>query len=220
MGKKFYTINMTQKNDIYINLGLFGDVTFVRENEKAGALPLALRDIDEKFSSIIVVRPENSAKSLSDLKGSRFMFGSKFSTSGHLIPRYFMSLNNIKPENFFGSVDFNGAHNKTILSVINGHSDAGVTNYKIIEEILLDGRIHKRKIRASRESPTYTDYIWSAQETMDIISREKLINALLSLTLYKPETKTILESVKSNHYLPESIENFQQPKQIALKTGI
>jgi len=91
---------------------------------------------------------------------------------------------------------------------------------KLSKIILLDRRIHKSKMRASWESPTYTDYIWSAQETMDIISREKLINALLSLTFYKPETKTILESVKANHYLPKSIENFQQLKQIFLKMGI
>jgi len=203
-----------------IDLALFGGVTFVRANEKAGAVPLVLRDIDEKFSSIIVVNPENPAKSLSDLKGSRFMFGSKLSTSGHLMPRYFMNLNDIKPEKFFETVGFSGAHDKTILSVINGHSDAGVANSKIIEEMLSDGRIHKNKIRVLWESPTYTDYVWAVQENMDITSREKLINAFLSLTLYKPETRTILESVKANYYLPASIENFQQLRQIVLKTNI
>jgi phosphonate transport system substrate-binding protein len=52
------------------------------------AIPIAQRAEDEKFISRYIVPVNSPAKSLQDLKGKTFAFGSPSSTSGHLMPRF------------------------------------------------------------------------------------------------------------------------------------
>src|SRR5713226_8972349 len=75
-----------------IDLAWLGGFTFVQVRLRTGnAIPIAQRVEDEKFISYFIVPASSSAKSLQDLKGKTFAFGSPSSTSGHLMPRYFLS---------------------------------------------------------------------------------------------------------------------------------
>ena len=77
----------------------YGGFTFVQTRKRTGdAIPLVSREEDLKFHSKFITRPETGIKSLADLKGKTFSFGSVSSTSGHLMPRYFLLQNGINPE--------------------------------------------------------------------------------------------------------------------------
>ncbi|HCH78258.1 MAG TPA: putative selenate ABC transporter substrate-binding protein, partial [Pseudomonas sp.] len=96
-----------------LDLAWLGGFTFVQTRLKTGdAIPLVQREQDEQFTSkFITADPE--VKSMADLKGKTFAFGSVSSTSGSLMPRYFMLKDGIQPEQFFKRIAYSGAHDAT-----------------------------------------------------------------------------------------------------------
>lgn len=79
------------------------------------------------YYGAIIVRSDTGINRLEDLKGKRFSFGDPISTSGHVFPRKILIENNINPETDFSNVIFSGAHDATVLSVLNKKVDAGAT---------------------------------------------------------------------------------------------
>src|SRR5215831_6727276 len=72
-----------------LDLAWLGGFTFVQARLRTGnAIPIAQRAEDEKFTSKFIANSASGIKSLADLKGKNFSFGSVSSTSGHLMPRY------------------------------------------------------------------------------------------------------------------------------------
>ncbi|MCX5938724.1 MAG: phosphate/phosphite/phosphonate ABC transporter substrate-binding protein, partial [Cyanobium sp. LacPavin_0920_WC12_MAG_62_9] len=87
----------------------FGGLTGVQATLlKPGARMIAQRDIDAQFYSVFIantasgLKPIRNVKGLSELKGKRFTFGSESSTSGRLMPQYFLSQAGVKLSDFAG----------------------------------------------------------------------------------------------------------------------
>ena len=71
---------------------------------------------------------------LEDLKGKSFTFGSESSTSGHLMPRYFLTEAGIDPNtDFNGKPNFSGSHDTTYKLVESGAFKAGALNVSVWE---------------------------------------------------------------------------------------
>ena len=92
-----------------LDLVWFGGLTGVQARlQTPGARVLAQRDIDAEFTSVFIangasgLRPFTSADQLVELKGRRLAFGSESSTSGRLMPQFFMGENGVKPEDLAG----------------------------------------------------------------------------------------------------------------------
>src|SRR5206468_9938145 len=83
-----------------LDLAWLGGFTFVQAKLRTNgtAIPIVQRAEDEKFTSRFIVPLDSTAKSLADLKGKTFAFGSPSSTSGHLMPRYYLMKAGIDPD--------------------------------------------------------------------------------------------------------------------------
>lgn len=79
------------------------------------------------YYGAIIVRSDSGINTVNDLKGKSFSFGDPISTSGHVFPRKILIENNINPERDFSNLIFSGAHDATVLSVLNKKVDAGAT---------------------------------------------------------------------------------------------
>jgi phosphonate transport system substrate-binding protein len=92
---------------------------------------LVKTNLDGSFTyhSIGIARADSGVASLADLEGKTFGFGDPNSTSGYLIPLVEIpeAGYSMTPGEFFGDVVFTGGHEQTILAVVNGDVDAGVT---------------------------------------------------------------------------------------------
>ena len=114
-----------------LDLAWLGGFTFVQVHQKTGnAIPLVQREQDAQFTSKFITS-DPSVQSLADLKGKTFAFGSVSSTSGSLMPRYFMLGDDIKPEEFFSRVAYSGAHDATAAWVQAGKVAGGVLNASV-----------------------------------------------------------------------------------------
>ena len=121
-----------------LDLVWFGGLTGVQASlQKPGAQMLAQRDIDAQFYTVFIanarsgLKPIQSQKGLVTLKGKRFTFGSESSTSGRLMPQYFLAQAGVKLADFAGGAPgFSGSHDATIALVQSGTYDAGVSMSK------------------------------------------------------------------------------------------
>ncbi|KTC36186.1 phosphonate ABC transporter substrate-binding protein, partial [Pseudomonas putida] len=176
-----------------LDMAWLGGFTFVQVNQKTGnAIPLVQREQDAEFTSKFITSDPN-VKSLADLKGKSFAFGSISSTSGSLMPRYFMLQDNIKPETYFSRVAYSGAHDATAAWVQAGKVDAGVLNASVWQKLVDSGKVDTNKVKVFATTPTYFDYNWTVRGTLDPALAEKLKQAFLALDPAKPADKAILD---------------------------
>ncbi|HCP57184.1 MAG TPA: putative selenate ABC transporter substrate-binding protein, partial [Pseudomonas sp.] len=144
-----------------LDMAWLGGFTFVQTRLKTGnAVPLVQREQDAEFTSKFI-SADPAVKSVKDLKGKTFAFGSVSSTSGSLMPRYFMLKDGIKPEEFFSRVAYSGAHDATAAWVQAGKADGGVLNASVWDKLVATGKVDTTKVKVIATTPTYYDYNWT-----------------------------------------------------------
>ncbi|MFK8332925.1 putative selenate ABC transporter substrate-binding protein [Pseudomonas sp. BJa5] len=193
-----------------LDMAWLGGFTFVQVHLKSpNATPLVQREQDAKFTSkFITANPK--VKSLADLKGKTFAFGSISSTSGSLMPRYFMLKDdNIKPETYFSRVAYSGAHDATAAWVQAGKVDAGVLNASVWQKLVDAGKVDTSKVRVFATTPSYYDYNWTVRGNLDPALKEKIKQAFLALDPAKPKDKAILDLQAASRFIETKPDNYK-----------
>ena len=204
-----------------VDLAWFGGFTFVQASQRSGGkvLPLVQREEDEKFRSVFITT-NPAIKSLADLKGHNFSFGSQSSTSGHLMPRSFLLGAGIDPDRDMKRVAYSGAHDATVAAVASGKVDAGALNISVWEKLLADNKVDASKVRVFYTTPPYFDYNWSVHADMPAATREKLARAFLELTPETPEGREILALQRATRFLATKPENYKGIESAARNAGL
>ncbi|MFP5425788.1 MAG: putative selenate ABC transporter substrate-binding protein [Gammaproteobacteria bacterium] len=204
-----------------LDLAWLGGFTFVQVHLKdPSATPLVQREQDAKFTSKFITADPN-VKSLADLKGKTFAFGSVSSTSGSLMPRYFMLKNdNIKPETYFSRVAYSGAHDATVAWVQAGKADAGVLNASVWQKLVDAGKVDTDKVKVFATTPTYYDYNWTVRGNMDAGLKAKIKQAFLDLDPANPEHKAILDLQAASRFIETSPDNYKGTEEAAREAGL
>jgi phosphonate transport system substrate-binding protein len=160
-----------------LDLVWFGGLTGVQARlQTPGARVLAQRDVDAAFHSLFIgnreatagLQPIRSAADLKQLRGRRFTFGSESSTSGRLMPQYFLQQGGVKLTDFAGGgPGFSGSHDATIALVQSGAYEAGAVNEQVWTSGLRKGTVDRSKVVVLWRTPPYPDYHWIAQGNLD-----------------------------------------------------
>ncbi|MBS7663402.1 putative selenate ABC transporter substrate-binding protein [Pseudomonas lalucatii] len=203
-----------------IDMAWLGGFTFVQVRLKSGdAIPLVQRAEDEKFTSKII-SADPAVHSLQDLKGKTFAFGSVSSTSGSLMPRYFMLQDGIQPEDFFSRIAYSGAHDATAAWVQAGKADGGVLNASVWDKLVAAGKVDSDKVRVIATTPPYYDYNWTVRGGLDPALRDKLKAAFLALDPANPEHKAILDLQAASRFIETQAQNYQGIEEAARAAGL
>ena len=203
-----------------LDMAWLGGFTFVQTRLKTGnSIPLVQREQDEKFTSkYITANP--AVKSLQDLKGKTFAFGSVSSTSGSLMPRFFMLKDGIKPEEFFSRVAYSGAHDATVAWVQAGKVDGGVLNASVWDKLVAAGKVDTRKVVVLGTTAPYYDYNWTVRGNLDPALTDKIKAAFLALDPAKPADKAILDLQAASRFIPTKAENYTGIEEAARAAGL
>ncbi|MEO6317540.1 MAG: putative selenate ABC transporter substrate-binding protein [Acidimicrobiales bacterium] len=214
-----------------LDLVWFGGLTGVQARlETPGAEVIAERDIDQTFRSVFIanaasgIEPVDDVEALDVVAGRRFTFGSESSTSGRLMPQYFLAQAGVTDESFAGAPGFSGSHDKTIELVEAGTFEAGVLNEQVWLARLEDGSVDEAKVEVIFQSPTYHDYHWILQP--DAAARlgdgfaDKVRRALTELSTDDPEEAAILELFGAEAFVPASPDNYTEIEQIGRDLGL
>jgi phosphonate transport system substrate-binding protein len=205
-----------------LDLAWLGGFTFVqaRLRTKGTAIPIVQRAEDEKFTSKFIVPAGSSAKSLGELKGKTFAFGSPSSTSGHLMPRYFLLQAGIDADKDFKNVAFSGAHDATVAFVAGGRAEAGVLNASVWDKLVQAKNPNALKIRVLATTPPYYDYNWTVRGDLDPALVKKLTAAFLKLDPARPADKAILDLQRASRFVPTKASNYDGIENAAKSAGL
>lgn len=192
-----------------LDMAWLGGFTFVQVYLKTGnAIPLVQREQDAEFISNFITA-NSEVNSLADLKGKTFAFGSISSTSGSLMPRYFMLQDGIQPESFFSRIGYSGAHDATAAWVQAGRVDAGVLNASVWDKLVANDKVDTGKVRVFATTPTYYDYNWTVRGTLDPALAEKIKQAFLALDPANPAHKEILDLQAASRFIETEPANYK-----------
>ena len=155
-----------------------------------------------------VVEGLATAKTLADLKGKTFAFGAPSSTSGSLMPRYFLLQAGINPEKDFKTVAFSGAHDATVAFVAASRAEAGVLNASVWDKLVEAKNPNAAKVRVLATTPTYYDYNWTVRPGLDPALTRKLADAFLKLDPANPAHKEIMALQRASKFIPTKSSNY------------
>ncbi len=205
-----------------LDLAWLGGFTYVqaRLRTNGGAMPIVQRAEDAIFTSRFIVPVDSTAKTLADLKGKTFAFGSPSSTSGSLMPRYYLLQAGIDPERDFKSVAFSGAHDATVAFVAAGRAEAGVLNASVLDKLIENKNPNAAKVRVLSVTPPYFDYNWTVRPGMDAALTKKLTDAFLKLDPANPEMKAILDLQRASRFIPTQSSNYDSIEAAAKSAGL
>lgn len=225
-----YTAAVTAFKVGDLDLVWFGGLTGVQARlQVPGAQAIAQRDIDERFHSVFIANKKSGITAIADasqlqqLKRKTFTFGSESSTSGRLMPQYFLKQAGVKLEDFAGKPGFSGSHDKTIKLVEAGTFEAGVLNEQVWLERVKAGEVDLDKVEVIWRSPPYYDYHWvinpGVNDRYDRPFVEEVQGALLKLDPTVPEHKEILDLFGAEKFIPTQNSNYANIEAVGREIG-
>ncbi|MBK7877386.1 MAG: putative selenate ABC transporter substrate-binding protein [Planctomycetes bacterium] len=183
-----------------LQLAWFGGLTGLRARQRVeGAQVIVCGKIDREFKTYFVANKASGLAKSDEfpmaLKGKKFTFGSDSSTSGRLMPEFFIRKHTkLSPKEFFGvENNFSGGHDKTAKLVEAGTFDAGAMDFKQYEKMVAEFKkepksekgIDPDKVQVIWVTPTYVDYHFTAHPKLDAAFgagfTKKLQQALIEL---------------------------------------
>ena len=205
-----------------VDMVWYGGFTFVQARIRSNnnVIPLVQRAEDEKFRSVFITRTDAGINKLEDLKGKTLSFGSPSSTSGHLMPRYFLQQAKIEPDKDLKQIAFSGAHDATIAAVAGGKVQAGALNISVWEKFVNDKKVDTSQVKVFYTTPPYYDYNWTVRSDLDPKLREAITKAFLDLSMDTSEGKAILELQRASKFIPTKPENYASIEAAARAAGL
>jgi len=203
-----------------VDLAWLGGFTFVQAHLKTGnAVPLVQREQDQAFTSKFITA-DPTVTGVMDLEGKTFAFGSVSSTSGHLMPRYFMMQEGIVPETFFSRVAYSGAHDATAAWVASGKVAGGVLNASVWDKLVTNGKVDTGKVRVFATTPAYYDYNWTVRGNLNPALQAKIRAAFLALDPENPRHRKILDLQSASRFIETRAENYAGIENAARAAGL
>ena len=206
-----------------VQMAWFGGLTGVQARSAVpGSVAIAQRIRDAAFHSKFIVQSGLDVAQLEDLAGLSFTFGSESSTSGYLMPRFFLSRVGIDPDvDFSGKANFSGSHDKTWSLVQSGAFQAGALSEAVWDQAVNQERVDTTKVREFYTTPAYFDYNWTVRGDVDtrfgVGFTDRLQRALLALDA---SHESILQLFSAQGFIETKNENYSAIQEVATTLGI
>jgi len=208
----------------------YGGLTGVQARlQVEDAQAIVQRDFDDQFHSLFIanvesgITPFEDLSGLARLKGHTFTFGSESSTSGRLMPQYYLNQAGVSLDDFRGEPGFSGAHDVTIDLVESGTYETGALNEQVWEDRVEAGEVDLDKVQVIWRTPSFYDYHWVIRP--DVTERygedfiQRVTQAFLSLDKDNPEHEEILDLFNAESFTVTENENYLQIEAVAREIG-
>lgn len=201
-----------------IDLAWFGGLTGVQARALVeGSEAIAQRPQDEKFQSVFIKQKSlTDVTSLETAKGHSLAFGSESSTSGHLMPRFFITQAGLNPEtDFNGTPVYSGSHDKTYGLVEAGSVEIGSVNKQYWDKAVKENKVDLNKIEVFYTTPEYYDYNWTISNIdakFGAGTKEKIKSAILAADANSSEVMKLLSAEK---FIAAKNDNYKSIEEVA-----
>lgn len=191
------------------DLGFIGPAPFVIATQNTKKPLQVIVGLNTKsngyFHSVIIVKNTSSIRSLQDLKGKTFAFGSPQSTLSYFMPMHLLKKHKLDKK--LSDIVFLGKHDRVAKYIIMGKYDAGGIKQSVANK-------YKKYIKIIAKTQDVPDFVIVASANMPKQTVQKIREALL-----KPEAQKLAKFIKpsATGFRKREKKDYNQLKNIMLK---
>ena len=222
---KTYAAAVTAFKNNQVQMAWFGGLSGLQARLAVpGSKAIVQGQEDKQFSTYFIARASLGLKPDAQLpdaiRGKTFTFGAKDSTSGRLMPEFYLRERFKKaPEEVFSRVGFSGDHSKTIALVQSGAYDVGAVNFTVWDLDVKEGKADPAKVVVIWKTPTYQDYQFSVRGDVDAQYgagfTERMTKVLLEI-----KDPDLLASFPRKGFIPARNEDYDALQKVAKSIGL
>lgn len=222
---KSYAAAISAFRNDQVQLAWFGGLSGVQARMRVpGSEAIAQGYEDQQFQSYFIAHHSTGLKATQQLddsiRGYNFTFGSKGSTSGRLMPEFYLQQRfDQKPSQIFDRIGFSGDHSRTIALVQSGAYQIGAVNFKVWQREQARGNIDPNKVSVIWQTPAYPDYQWSIRGDVDQRwgsgFKQQVTDALLSM-----DDPALLDAFPRSRFIKASNADYEPIKNVARSIGL
>ena len=222
---KSYAAAVTAFRNNQVQLAWFGGLSGVRARAAVpGSVAIAQGYEDQFFVTYFIANAKtglNESKNFPrGMLGKTFTFGSKGSTSGRLMPEFYIRDTFGKsPDDVFKRVGYSGDHSRTLSLVQSGAYEVGALNFKVFDKAKALGKIDGSKVKIIWKTPSYPDYQWTIRGDADKSFgggfTEKVKSALLAM-----KDKALLDAFPRKSFVPATNDDYKSIMYTAKSIGL
>lgn len=222
---KSYPATVTAFQNNEVQLAWFGGFTGVQARAAVpGSQAIAQGIEDKAFKSYFIANAALGLKKEDMLNkaiaGKTFTFGSRASTSGRVMPDYFIRQTFAKsPDEVFSRVGFSGDHTRTIQLVQSGAYEVGAVDYSVWELEKKAGHVDESKVGVIWESPTFPDYQWTIRGDVDATFGKGFLEKVKAALIGIKDPK-ILEPFGRASFIATDNAQYAPVEDVAKKSGL
>lgn len=223
---KSYAAAITAFRNNEVQMAWFGGLSGVQARRLVpGSQAIAQGLEDPDFKSYFIANTNTGlspSETLTDafIEQPSFTFGSKGSTSGRLMPEFYLrNTFNQSPDQLFEKVGFSGDHSRTIALVQSGAYATGAVNYKVWERELDEGKIDTDKVQVIWETPGYPDYHWTVRGDLNDKFGDDFTQRVTD-TLLAIDDPVLLGAFPREKFIPASNTDYAPIEETAEAIGL
>lgn len=224
---KDYADSVTKFRNGEVHLVWFGGLSGVQARLAVpGAQAIAQGVEDPQYKSYFIANQSTGLQPSEPfpaaIKDLSFTFGSPGSTSGRLMPAYFIMRNNggIAPEKWFAKApgfQLSGGHVATANAVADGIYQVGAINYKTYDDLVAnDPKIAENTVRIWT-TPPYADYNFTIHPEVESLFGEGFIAKVRQALIETPAGSDALKAVNRGSLIPAKNEDFEGIQKTAVE---
>jgi len=193
------------------------------------AAPLAMRDTDLGWKSLVIALRGAAVTKLSDLKGKRLALGSRDSGHAAILPVHFFEKEGLVEEKDYKTLRIDtdvGKHGDTgtsevdvLKAVLNGDVDAGVVGSPFWSNVLDHKLVPEGAVEIIWSSPAYSHCMFTARPGLDGPIAARFREALLKMSFDNPRHRPILELEGLKRWLLPQADGYGELRRAAEKQG-
>jgi phosphonate transport system substrate-binding protein len=221
---KSYSAAVTAFRNNQVQLAWFGGLSGVQARRLVPGSEAVAQGVEDQYFKSFFIAHQSTGLAASNhfpaFAGQTFTFGSKDSTSGRLMPQFFIEQHlSKKPEEVFGRVGFSGDHSRTVSQVEAGVYQLGAVNYKVWETMVAEGKVDTNKVKVIWESPVYPDYQWTVRAGVDQQFGEGF-KARLTAALLNMKDPALLASFPREAFVPAANTDYEPIEKVGKTIGL
>lgn len=200
-------------------LAPFAYVVAKRRMPELGLVAQLVAEGSGSYLSYIVTAADGPAKTLDDLRGKRFAFVDKRSTTGYLLPMNMLMSAGITPARDLSHVVFAGSHPDVVNLVLKHKVDAGAIASTTFGQ-MRDARLTEHLRIIAKSDPVPLDVVVT-RPGLDPGVATQLKTTLLELSTRTEEGRAVLTSIQtlSNGFVSVSDSAYDGVRRIADKVN-
>lgn len=208
--------DLTPRIDIAWNTNL----AFLQAREWSGhaCRPLAMRDTDLGWTTLIIAPTGGAVASVADLRGRTLALGSRDSGHAAILPVHYLAEQNLVEDRDYRSLRINtdvGKHGDTgtsevevLRAVLDGRADAGAVGSPFWSGVESQHLVPAGALSVVWSSPPYSHCMFTARVGLEPDIEKRFIEALLHMSIDNPTHRPILEAEGLRQWISAKVDGY------------